>query len=381
LSTLRSFLSQGYYYSWLGALIITLAALLIYLGMRILITLVGGGYSKVISYIPAIGLLIVYNRYRHPLAMFLALLTAIWLSLLYEKISLRIGVVRWLVFLVMFAILYYIAGGASLLFAVLSGSYEVFVRRNLFFGGLYLLFGFAGAWLVGVYILELEITDACLYLTPFHWGDKRGELPILKDFAKSTTICLYFFIPAVVMSVSLWQRLVENMTSSCCTESGVGSKSSVIKKTLQYFWSGRAGWVIQTAVLMVISIASLFFSFDSTRKKFIHLLYFSDQDRWHSVLEEANKILIHSHSVYVNHYVNLALYHTGRLGDDMFSYRQTKESLFTLQTKNMRLRYSMGSNIFMELGLVNLAEKQTYEWLEKYRQLSPHFDAPCHDKI
>lgn len=366
-----AFLSQGYYYSWLGALIITLAALLIYLGMRILITRVGGGHSKVISYIPAIGLLIVYNRYRHPLAMFLALLTAIWLLLLYEKISLRIGAVRWLVFLVMFAALYYIVGGASLLFAVLVGSYEVFVRRNLFFGGLYLLFGFAGVWLIGVYILKLEITNARLYLTPFHWEDKRESILILKDFAISTTICLYFFIPAVVMSVSLWQRLVKNRTSSRRTDSGEPSNSSVIKKTLQYFWSGRAGWVIQTAVLMVITTASLFFSFDSARKKFLHLLYFSDHDGWYSVLEQVRKMPIDLYSVYVNHYVNLALYHTGKLGYDMFSYPQMKESLFALRTKNMRLGHPMGSNIFMELGLVNLAEKQTYEWLENTGNYPP----------
>ena len=366
-----AFLSQGYYYSWLGALIITLAALLIYLGMRILITLVGGGHSKVISYIPAIGLLVVYNRYHHPLAMFLALLTAVWLLLLYGKISLRIGTMRCLVFLVMFAILYYIAGGASLLFAVLAGFYEVFVRRNLFFGGFYLLFGFAGAWLIGVYIFELKITDACLYLTPFHWKDKLGAVPILKDFAKSTTICVYFFIPAVLMSVSLWQRLVKNMASLRRAESGEPSKSSVIKKTLQYLGKGRAGWVMQTAVLIVITTASLFFSFDSARKKFVHLLYFSDHDMWYSVLEQGRKIPIGSYDIFVNHYVNLALYHTGRLSYDMFSYRQQMRSLFAVQARPMRMSNSTGSNIFMELGLMNLAEKQTHECLENTGSYPP----------
>jgi len=366
-----AFLSQGYYYSWLGALIITLAALLIYLGMRRLITLVGGGYSKVISYIPAIGLLIIYNRYLHPLVMFLALLTAIWFLLLYEKISLRFGVLRWLVFLIMFAILYYIACGASLLFVVLVVFYEIFVRRNLFFGGLYLLFGFVGAWLVGVYILDLEFTDAYLYLSPFYWEAKRGNIPILKDFAKITTICLYFLIAAVLMSLSLWQKLVKNRLSWRRTESGEPGKWSVINKVLQYFWFGRGGWVLQTAVLLVITTASLIFSFDSAHKKFLNLLYFANHGRWYSVLEQVRKISLYSYNIYVNHYINLALYHTGRLGSNMFSCPQKKECLFGLRAKNTRLRQSVGSNIFMELGLVNLAEKQTYECLENIGNYPP----------
>jgi hypothetical protein len=366
-----AFLSQGYYYSWLGALIITLTALLIYLGMRILITLVGGGHSKVISYIPAIGLLIIYNRYHHPLAMFLALLTAVWLLLLYGKICVRIGAVRCLLFLVMFAVLYYIAGGASLLFAVLAGFYEVFVRRKLFFGGFYLLFGFVGSWLIGVYILELKIIDACLYLTPFHWKDKLGTVPILEDFAKSTTMCLYFFIPVVVMSIPLWRRLVKNMASLGRTESGEPGKSSVIKKTLQYLRIGRAGRVTQTAVLIVITTASLFFSFDSGRKGFIHLLYFTDHEMWYSVLEQGRKIPTGTYDIFVNHYVNLALYHTGRFSYDMFSYRQQMRSLFAVQTQPMRLSNSSGSNIFMELGLMNLAEKQTHECLENTGSYPP----------
>jgi hypothetical protein len=89
------------------------------------------------------------------------------------------------------------------------------------------------------------------------------------------------------------------------------------------------------------------------------------------VLEQVHKIPIGLYGVYMNHYVNLALYHTHRLGDDMFSYPQTKKSLFPLDTKNMRLHHSTGSNLFMELGLVNLAEKQTYEWLENTGNYPP----------
>ena len=57
------FLSQLYYFSWLGALVITAIALLIYIATRILIRLSTTEKLKLLCYIPVVFLLMSYNRY------------------------------------------------------------------------------------------------------------------------------------------------------------------------------------------------------------------------------------------------------------------------------------------------------------------------------
>lgn len=117
------FLSQYFYFSWIGALIITIIAWGIYWFTNILIAITKGAISTVISYIPPLLLLIMYNRYEHPLAGSLALLTALWFSFMYQKIANSSRPAAASLFLAAFTVLYYIGGGASLLFTVLAAIY------------------------------------------------------------------------------------------------------------------------------------------------------------------------------------------------------------------------------------------------------------------
>ncbi len=68
-----AFLSQYYYFSWIGALIITTIGWLVCRCTNALIIIAGGTRSRVICYVPALLLLIMYNRYGHPLAICVAL--------------------------------------------------------------------------------------------------------------------------------------------------------------------------------------------------------------------------------------------------------------------------------------------------------------------
>ena len=88
------------------------------------------GTLKIICYIPAVMLLMIHNRYDSQLTSFLSLLAALWFSVAYEKMTLRSSAARAAVFLVMLALLYYIAGSASFIFAFLVTIYELFVGRR-----------------------------------------------------------------------------------------------------------------------------------------------------------------------------------------------------------------------------------------------------------
>ena len=115
-----AFLSQLYFFNWLGALIITLIAWFAYLGTKTFITSTGNKDSKVLCYIPALFLLMMYNYYEHILSIYLAMTIAVWLSIFYQRIPWRSSLGRTAAFFIIFSVLYYIAVGTSLLFAALA---------------------------------------------------------------------------------------------------------------------------------------------------------------------------------------------------------------------------------------------------------------------
>ena len=78
------FISQLYYFSWLGALVVTAIALLMYIATKILVKLSAGVRLKLICYIPVVILLMIYNRYDNQASSFVALLAALWFSVVYE---------------------------------------------------------------------------------------------------------------------------------------------------------------------------------------------------------------------------------------------------------------------------------------------------------
>ena len=98
------FISQLYYFSWLGALFVTAIALLMYIAARILVKLSAGVRLKLICYIPVVILLMIYNRYDNQATSFVALLAALWFSVVYEKMAVRKSFARAVVFLTMFSL-------------------------------------------------------------------------------------------------------------------------------------------------------------------------------------------------------------------------------------------------------------------------------------
>ena len=82
-------LSQGYYYSGLGAAIIVLAALALGELSRRHLALVGVTQSAWLTCLPAVAILLVYSRYKHPLAICLTIALGLALSLAFERLALR----------------------------------------------------------------------------------------------------------------------------------------------------------------------------------------------------------------------------------------------------------------------------------------------------
>ena len=80
------FLSQLYYYSWLGALLVVLVALCLCELSKQHYIYAGHPRSTILHYFPAIMILLIYNHYDHPLAACLTLSIGLLFSLVLESV-------------------------------------------------------------------------------------------------------------------------------------------------------------------------------------------------------------------------------------------------------------------------------------------------------
>jgi len=102
---LSAFLSQFYYYSWAGALVITLIGWLFYMAVGPFVKSYTGQRVDLLRFAPAVGLLLAYNQYIHCLEGSIKILLAVLFALIYIKMPFRRGWMRWTGFLLLSVLL------------------------------------------------------------------------------------------------------------------------------------------------------------------------------------------------------------------------------------------------------------------------------------
>jgi hypothetical protein len=80
--------------------------------------------------------------------------------------------------------------------------------------------------------------------------------------------------------------------------------------------------------------------------------YYASNKMWRQVLEASAR---YPSNKFVNHSVNLALYHTGRLADDMFMYEQQPSALMLSAESAQPLGWWRLFDTYIDLGHMNLA--------------------------
>ena len=89
--------------------------------------------------------------------------------------------------------------------------------------------------------------------------------------------------------------------------------------------------------------------------------YYAYHKQWPQVITIAHRYP--GNNFFVVHSANMALYHTGRLGYDMFSYPQHINTLL-LTDKGYTEAYWQKFDVYLELGFINSAEHELVESLE-----------------
>jgi hypothetical protein len=356
---ISAFLSQLFYIGWAGAFVATLQAWLICACIGYFIKAINYPRFHWVRYIPTILLLIIYTQYTYHFISIMALLAALIFVCLYLKLTAknqRTSRFRMVVFLILSVILYYLAGAAYLLFALLFAIYEMLFRGHWLTGLLCLLLSAVIPYVEGVLVFNNSIIGAFSDLLPFSGkfiSHTKGRRMITMVYL------IYLLFPLASLVLGFWQIFVKLATKRKHKEQDekkpVGRFCILVTSIYSmYYKNDRLRWIIGTLVLFGIAVGVVFISYDTERKALFEVDYYSCHKMWPQVLESAKR---YPNDYFVIHQVNRALYHTGRFNIDMFSYPQHTGTLF-LTVKGTERAYWKKFDLYIDLGLMNKAQSE-----------------------
>jgi hypothetical protein len=360
---LSAFLSQLFYYSWVGALVVTVQAWFFSGCISYLLKAMNFPRARWIRFIIPVLLLIIYTQYTYFFPTTLALTAALIFIFLYLKInsSRDTIIIRAISFLFLSVFLYYLAGGAFLLFATVCAAYELFFRFRWITGLFYLSSATVIPYVMGRLIFDVSIINAFCNLLPFSWKILYYET---RRRGVTTIYLLYLFPPLMLLVFGLWQVFVERLhfIKSRTTDKKQQNKSfNLLAKIFPlYRHSPKLRWTLELLLVLVIAGSAVYYSRNDNLRTQFKVDYFSYHKMWPELIASArsnptNPLIVHA--------VNRALYHTGRLGYEMFFWPQNTDSLF-LADPAYQWHYWQRFNAYLDIGYINMAENLLTECLE-----------------
>jgi hypothetical protein len=300
-------------------------------------------------------LLVMYSAYGQPLGPVLSLLTGLFGFVLYLRFAPETMARRLPVLVLACAAFYQIAGTGSLLFPIMAGVYELFVARRILFA--------AGAWLCAV---GVPLAMGRLF-GPDSLSTYRNI--VIFDASVGVRQWLYglaLFFPALLAATATWSAIAVRRASRLPKGRSRKRSSSPSREAHRLLWQARLSRFLPTATLFLTAGAAAWFSFDSFGRTVREIDYYSEHQQWPEVLEAADRLPRGVYDIRSYRNIMLALYQTGQLGDRMFRYSQPPgDYLFRTPEKSRDFgTYYQESRLYLDLGLVNLAEKAAYEALE-----------------
>jgi len=363
---LSAFLSQLFYYSWVGALVVTVQAWLLSVFIDYLLKAAKLPRIRLVCFLLPILLLVIYTRYAYHFSTTMALLTALFAACLYLQLTLSDSkdFSRVIVYLILSVIIYYLAGGAFLLFAVVCAIYELIFRSRWKVGLFYLLSTAVVPYVMGILVFRVSIIDAFCNSLPFSWKILYYEA---RKREVTTVYLMYLFPPLTLLVFGLLQILGKRLRFAKKRAGGKSGRKHrnktshlSLKIFSRYKHSSKLKWAVVSLLLLAVAGSVVFFSRNENLRTRFKVDYYAYHKMWPELLTSAQH---HPKNPFIAQAVNRALYHIGRLGYDMFSWPQHSDYLF-LSDKKYKWTYWQIFDVFLDLGVVNMAENALTECLE-----------------
>jgi len=363
----NAFASQMFYYSPLGAAAITIVVWLIAVFIRNILTKVDLTALSFLCFLPALIAVITFSQYTYRFPFFIVMMVALAFVSLYSSIKIKNLFLDLTVLLLLSVSLYTIAGPVFLIFAVLVLLYRLLNLHNLSVTIIFVVWALLIPYLIGGLCFKDSINNVYTRLMPFSWKVTTVE-PKLMSLV--WIYILYFWLPAIIAGYYIYtltkkRPLPAHENTAPAAKKQKPSKFAALKaKTILLFKrSPVLKPILQVAFGLILFAGVCFFVFDSSRKILFQVDYYLAQRNWKKVVSSAKRFPTRSY--YVVNSLNQALYHQGRLGEDMFAFPQHPFALFLSEKSHISIHWPKIS-LLMDLGFVNYVEHEVAESLEKF---------------
>lgn len=301
---------QACHFGWPGTLALTAVVWLVLIATKGFMKTVSPSGTGAMWTAPAIVLLAVHSRYDYPFSITIGAALAMAAALGYVRAADRWGGWRVLWFAGLCALLYYAAGAAFYVFALCTLIYE-FYRPGSRWAKLGLI---AGA-IAGRFAAE-GVLDC------FEPGLFYLHIPAAAAFSEERSLSA--IAVAVYASFPLGALLLADRAAQRRRKKFGEVPSSAVADVPQESTKpgGKLRWMAGTVLLIVAAIVAGRIAARPNIRTVLTLHECADGERWDEVLRLGTRVPADLYSAYVVHDVNLALYHTGRMPTDMFSYHQ-----------------------------------------------------------
>ncbi len=333
-----SFLSQFCYYPWAGAVVLTVICWFVSMNTKWLLEKISEKTVNIVFYIiPALFVLALHSQYNYLLASSLGFIFSLLFFNLYLRGRRLSFLTRSILLLVVGTLLYYIAGGFLLMFAALNLFYELLFGKNylsLFSIIILLLLPYVAQ----KFLFLISLKDAYLFLLSLDLKLRTGILSVI----------LYALYP--VFMITAYFLLKKRPSEKNKRENGA----------LLQFKNKNSALIVQGTIIVFVFLSAVLYSFNHIAKRMNTIDYLARKGMWQDILYK-HKNMEFSY-LYETFETNRALYFTGRLLDEMFSYPQLwgTDGLCLPLTSTL-LTPLHHSDLDFDLGYVNESLHWAYE--------------------
>ena len=336
------FLSQFFVKSWIGALIITILAVLLFLLTdRLIKETLRLEHTFLLPFFSPLLILMLHSSYRHTLTADLGLLLTLFLFLLFLRLAKKTNTLHLLLCLILSALLHWISGGHFLLFLLLCILFECFntersVKARCIGVILYLLFAVIIPVMSRTFVFMITYRHAFLYSLPF----SRDYKPRIASYI------LYLLLPLLMILGQIpWQKIFHKAAKP-------SDKKAIQPDTL---WK-----TLQLIVFLALVVTVTMISFNKKNHLILKYYQYTQSGNWEKIIELRKRCPVEDERIAF--FTNRALYHSGKLADNMFFFPQNwgKDGLFLPREYNYRWP-KLKSDLFLELGHINESQHYAHE--------------------
>ncbi|MDH7569346.1 MAG: DUF6057 family protein, partial [Armatimonadota bacterium] len=360
------FLSQLYAWDWLGALVMVLQAALIGFLSHHCFAAVAGRALPFVRFVPLLLYVMACSRYDQWFSLGPSIIGMLLCAAGYLAVARRNPALRLPAFLILTAVCYYATAGALgkvnlvlILFALslLCGLHEVRTSgcrvASLAWPLAYLILAAAMGYVGERFVFAVDANDWIASWPP------RRNWPTLLSAA------LYLSYPIIGL-LSLWSG------AFFATAPGKTFHRSAPSAARRRWMDPRLEWLVATALLLWAALGAIALASDLPARRAAHISYEAREGHWDEVLRAARRLPPEEVTLLTEHDVHLALFHTGRLSDDLFLYPRVSSDILLDFQEPPDLEYVWRvADVLLQLGRVNDAQHFSSEALAMFGN-NPH---------